>query len=348
MSLEEEGNDLRGILTQEVEKSEVAPSETPPATVEPKAPDVSPISDGALEPTSSDSSTPSEATDSKPVESPHPTEETKEEAAEKQRLDRPPQAWKAEAKKHWNELPLAARQEVQRREADTQFVLRENASAKQFVGQVEQIVTPHLGWMQAAGVQPLEAINNLLHVETIARSGTADQKVDLAVQYLIDYGVDLTKLDSALSKRLSSPQQAASPVNNSHNEELLRMIQQELAPVKNFMSSQQQIEANALQNEIETFGNSHEYLEDLREDMAVILEVAATQRRSMNLDQAYNIALAGRPDIAQASSLKSRQVTSANLKNAASSIAGSSGQPIAVSPNSPQDLRAQLLANFGD
>jgi hypothetical protein len=346
MSLEEEGNDLRGILTQEVEKSEVAPSETPPATVEPKAPDVSPISDGALEPTSSDSSTPSEATDSKPVESPHPTEETKEEAAEKQRLDRPPQAWKAEAKKHWNELPLAARQEVQRREADTQFVLRENASAKQFVGQVEQIVTPHLGWMQAAGVQPLEAINNLLHVETIARSGTAEQKVDLAVQYLIDYGVDLNKLDSALSKRLSQPQQA--PVNNNQNTELLRMIQQELAPVRSFMSSQQQAETNALQNEIETFGNNHEYLEDLREDMAVILEVAANQKRAMGLDQAYNIALAGRPDIAQAASLRSKQTTSANLRNAASSIAGSSGQPVAIQPNNPQDLRAQLLASFGE
>lgn len=357
MSEEENGNDLRELLTQEVEKSSSAPLESTNQAAEP-------LPTGAYEPPGTPGPAPSASSTEelgkegvKPVESTHPKEEdelafakeaTAEEIAAKQRLDRPPQSWKAEAKKSWGTLPLEARQEIQRREADTQGVLRENATSKQFISQMEQIVNPHLGWMQASGVKPMDAINNMLAAENIARSGTSEQKVSLAVQYLIDYGIDLAQLDTALSKRLNNPQAHQAVVQqDAQQDAMMRMMQQELAPMRNFLAGQQQAEQQALHNEVDAFASTHEFIEDLRVDMAVILDAAAAQNRSMGLEQAYNIAMAGRPDIAQAASMRSRQANSTSLRAAASSVTGSSGMPVSK-PNDPKDLKATLEAMWGD
>jgi hypothetical protein len=346
---EDTGNDLRSLLTSEVEKTEVAATaeaQQPhsPATPTTEAPA------GSIDPAAQlpeDKSKDSSKT-AQPVKDSTLTPEQKvEEEAQKARVDRPPQSWKGGAKQIWNAIPLEARQEIQRRESDMQMVLRENSQAKDFIGGLEQVISPHMGWMQAEGIMPMQAIQNMFQMETVARSGTPAQKVALAAEYLLTYGVDLNMLDDALAARLSgkAPAQQQAP-------DFAALVQREVdARLQPIFANQQQQEVAVLNNEISTFATQpgHEFFEDLRDDMANLLDLASQKGVPMDLAKAYETAKAMRPDLMQQQQLQSKQQTSQHLRQVSSSISGSTSNPSNGNAQvDPTNLRSLLENSMGD
>ena len=77
-----------------------------------------------------------------------PKEENGEPRVVDPRIDRAPASWKGDAKKLWAELPLAARQEVIRRERDTTKVMQEAAQARNQIEPIKEAFGPHMDRIQ--------------------------------------------------------------------------------------------------------------------------------------------------------------------------------------------------------
>jgi hypothetical protein len=184
-------------------------------------------------------------------------------------------------------------------------------------------------------------------------AGSPAKKAQVVQNIINEYGVDITMLDSLL---------AGQPVADDPNAPLLSAIDERLAPITDFMGTVQQGRHEQAQEvtqeastELGTFQQAHsEFYEDLREDMADLMEMATNRGRTMSLDQAYDHAANAHPEIgpilkqrvaAEAGKLDPAAV--AAKRNAASSIRGS-----ANSGGGPQadgsDTRALMTELWDD
>ena len=102
-------------------------------------------------------------------------------------------------------------------------------------------------------------------------------------------------------------------------------------------------------NQLQEFSKGAEFLNDVRQDMANLIEAYAKQGRSLSFEEAYNIACNANPQIQavmaerkKAEQLKTVSQTSAAKRNASSSLAAK-GVP-GTNSGQPQDLRGALEA----
>ena len=114
------------------------------------------------------------------------------------------------------------------------------------------------------------------------------------------------------------------------------MIDQRMAPVNDllgqFQHQQQaghQQQVQQANSEVAAFGKNAEFLNDVRHDMADLVDMAHGRGQTMTLQDAYNKACALNPQIAQVleerattAKLMGDQNTLASKRNAASSLSG--------------------------
>jgi hypothetical protein len=108
---------------------------------------------------------------------------------------------------------------------------------------------------------------------------------------------------------------------------------------------QQQLQDQA-DGYVETFGQNVDYFEDLRYDMADIIELANKRGQKITLAQAYNTAALAHPDIAPLVrgklAAKPQNATNEQRRRAASSLKG--GAPNGLGNATPKDLRGAIVA----
>lgn len=317
-------------------------------------------------PVEAEAETPEEETPAKDIEEelPPPEEEAPEVENETEEADaeaapaaeaedvpaatKPPAGWRGDAKQKWDSLPADVQGEVLRREGETNTVLRESADARRFVGEFEKTIAPFRTFIEADKVTPVQAVQNLMQTAAGLRVGTPQQKAGIVTEIIRNYGIDLGTLDSMLA--------GETPSSNPEQDQLAQMLDQRLAPVNQFMQTLEQAKAQSTQKaeqtvrgEIEAFESDSRnvYLEDVRDDMAVLLETSAQQGREMSLDQAYDTALHMRQLPAReapAAAPVAQQPTQslARKKLAAASVPGSQKAPHSQAP--AEDLRGALSA----
>lgn len=367
-------SDLREALESAVEEhSTPEPVSTPEAT--PAAPVEAADAPVESSPASSgEEATPSESVQSKDSSLPSIEEVAEqasdqsavqsETAAEKEfraRVDRAPQSWKGDAKKVWEQLPLNVRQEVVRREREITNKLNETAPLKQRMDSLIEVLTPHRERIQAVhGGNPLQAIDRMLNVERIMFSGSTSDKAQLVARMIKEFKVDIVALDNLLAGE-PLPQQV------QQQTDIERLLEQKLAPVQQFIQSQQQMEqqrAAKIEQEavhtVETMAVDPQfpYFEDVREDMADLIEMSAKKGVALSLPDAYNKAIRMNDGVFQATNVRSntQAATQAALtahqaaqraKGAAVSV---SGAPSGVGTNigDPSDLRGTIAAALGN
>ena len=270
--------------------------------------------------------------------------------------ERAPASWSPEVRQHWNALPPDVRQEVFKREREIQQTLQESAEARRAVESFQKVVAPYEAYIRAEGSNPLQAVDNLMATAVRLRTGTAPELAELVAGIVSQFGVGrfgqsfIEQLDSALSGRVSGQ---AQPSQAQPMPQLQQAIQQELAPMKQFMSQFEQLRAQREQQvareaaqSVEAFIQAQEFGNDVREEMADILEVAARRGRDMTLEQAYNQAVRLHPTISKIVSQR-EQVSQgarplAQRKIAASSVSGSA--PIGAPQQSATDIRSAIEA----
>lgn len=244
-----------------------------------------------------------------------------------------PQAWKPAIREHWGKLPKEVRDEVSRRELEVQQVLNQSTQARRFAQEFGQVIQPFQHLIAAQNSTPLQAVRNVMTTAAGLMTGTPEQKARIIAETISNYGVDVRVLDAILSNG-QIPQNAQQPA-------IPPQFQQMLQPVYGFMNeiqqARQQREGQMKQQADAEVANFAEkpFFDDVREDMADLMEIAAKNGREMTMLQAYERAVSMNPEIQniltqrrQAEEAKKNGGTRlAQRKKAASTISGSPAGP---------------------
>ena len=277
-------------------------------------------------------------------------QESEDGLQETQRQQAPaPQSWKPGVREQWAKLPKEVQDEVLRREKNINDILQHTADQRKFMEDFQSTIRPFEPLIASQNATPMEAVKNLMTTAAGLTIGTPQQKAQIVAQVIGQYGVDINMLDQLLAGQAP----AVSPEMNAMNQ----MLEQRLAPMNQFMQNfqhqqenLQQQQATEMDHTLEQFGASHEFFEDLRLDMADIMELAANRGQTLELEEAYNRAIAMNPEInrvvhARAAQAQAQQRSSQveQKRAAASSVASAGG---GGAPAAPETLRGAIEAAF--
>lgn len=252
-----------------------------------------------------------------------------------------PQSWSPAVRdEHWAKLPAAVQQEVLRREQEVIQAFRQGAPARQLGEQFHNAVQPYMATIQAEGVDPLTAVTNLMQFATRMRMGTQNEKAQTAAWIVKTYGVDIQALDSALAGVVPQGQQA------DPQQAVNQAVQQALLPIYNAAQQRRELvdrQATAVaRTEMEAFAANpkNRFFNDLKADMADMVDMAANQGRDLSLQEAYDRAGMLHPEIskimiAERQGANAQQLTAAAQKARASAVSVRGSAPVG-NPGGPE------------
>lgn len=265
-------------------------------------------------------------------------QEVKEQKPAQQEEARAPISWKPEEREHWATIDPVAKAAVLRRDREVDAALRTSAEARQLQQDFQRVTGPYEAFFRAENATALQAVETLMQTAAALRTAPPGQKANLVADLIQTYGIDLQTLDSALAARLQGRQAPGHP-----SDQVAMMIQRELAPVKQFMGSIQknsQTNQQALEQQAEqaweSFANDpkNEFAQDLREDIADLLEYATKRGQTLSLQDAYKRATLLHPTISgivqsrqQASGSAQQTAAARRALNAAASIPSNGAAP---------------------
>jgi hypothetical protein len=294
---------------------------------------------------------PAETQPEKPVETP--------EQRAAHRVDRAPASWKKEAKGSWAELPLQVRQEVYKREMEVERVLKETAPIRQQIQEIQQVVSPFMARIQSAGVTPVQAMQELFRADFVLATGTPQSKAQMMAKLVKDYGVSIEDLDAAIVAGMQGQQQPQQQGfdPNYVNQLVQQQLQQALAPIYQERQQKEQAVAQQAVSTVEqmSLDPQYPYFDEVREEMADLIEVASRRGIALSLEDAYTKAVSINPGV---SGQQSRQamMTQANqqhqqaqrARNAASSVSGAPASGGANAFAGDGSLRGSIEAAFNN
>jgi len=238
-----------------------------------------------------------------------------------------PASWKGDAKKVWADLPEAARAEVIRRERQVDSTLRETAQARQIVEDMQRTIQPYQQRLQELGASPAQMFSSLMEADRILATAPMQQRATYLAGLIKQYGIDIQALDSAL---------AGQPVQASPQYDIEAKVQQllaqRLAPIEQRMQQEQEAQQQEIQHTVESMATDPRfpYFQDVRDDMADLIEMRANRGIYISMEQAYAIATGGNPAVQQSQQqqVQRQQASSAHAaaqraKGAAVSVGGS-------------------------
>jgi hypothetical protein len=240
-----------------------------------------------------------------------------------------PASWKPNEREHWTKVPVELQARIKARESEIDRTLQETAVARQthdFVGQLASSYAPVLA---AEGMPDIgTGIKGMFETVALLQQGAPEIKAQKMAQLIQHYGIDINALDAALV----GEQPQADP-----NYQVQQMIDQRLQPVNQLLEQinqnrQMQFQQTQQQADREVAEFKGEFLQDVRLDMADLIDAAAAKGQQLTLQKAYDIAVSLRPDIQevvnkrkQEEEITGRRSNIGNKMNAASSISGTRG-----------------------
>ena len=265
-----------------------------------------------------------------------PAEEPPPIAAEADDIDTPLQSLSASAREVWKDTPKEIREEILRREQGTVQALQKNADHAKRAQQMDAVLTPFSQYLNMTGQPPAQTIGGLLQTASMLQMGSPTQKAQVVAQLINQFGVDINALDQTLVGE--TPQEAAPDIGQLVEQKVNERMQQQ--------NMQQQ--SHVINNELATFQSDpkNEFYNDVRGDMADILEIKGNQGISLTLPQAYELACQMNPSVRSTLAMRANQESLAQRKPAAVSISGNPGGPGAVEEHN--SLNAALNAAWDE
>lgn len=267
--------------------------------------------------------------------------------------DKAPVSWRPEVREHWGKLPPEVRAEVARREQEVQRTLQENAEARRNVEALARTIAPYEAYIRAENASPLQAIDNLMATAVKLRTGTAQELATMMAGLVQQFGTG--RFGNQFVEMLDSALAGAAPRVDPQQQALQQAVQQQLAPVQQFMTQFQQAQAMQQQQlvtqastEVESFIGRAEFGEDVRDEMADLMEVAAKRGRELSLQDAYRQACLANPRVRavleQRAKAKTAQQGNTAAQRARAAAVSVSGAPSLGSPHQapPSDVRSAI------
>jgi hypothetical protein len=267
--------------------------------------------------------------------------------------DRAPASWRPEVREHWGKLPPDVRAEVARREHEVQRTLQETSEARKVAEAYSRAFAPYEAYIRAENATPIQAIDNLMATAVKLRTGTGPELAQLVAGMVKQFGVGrfgqgfIEQLDSALAGQV--------PQVDQQQMQLQQAVQQQLAPVQQFMSQFQQAQAMQQQqlahqasSEVESFLDKAEFGQDVRDEMADLMEVAQRRGREITLQDAYRQACLANPRVRsvlqQRAKAQQAQTGNSAAQRARAAAVSVSGAPALSAPGgqTPDSVRSAI------
>lgn len=272
----------------------------------------------------------------------------------RQQGERAPASWRPDIREHWGSLPEPVRAEIQRRETEVARTLQETAEARKTAEAVMKTIEPYQVFIKAENSNPLQAIDNLMSTAARLRTGTAPELAQLVAGIVNQFGTGrfgngfIEMLDSALAGQTpkQDPQQLA----------MEQVLNQRLAPMQSMLTQfqqaqmqQQQQATQAAQSEVSTFLQRAEFGEDVREDMADIIESYSRRGQAISLQDAYKKACLMNDSVRSVLSQRvkakgAQQSTQAAQKARSAAVQVSGSAPMGALRQESTDVRSAIEA----
>lgn len=252
-----------------------------------------------------------------------------------------PSSWKPEMREKFKDLPKEVQDYVHQRESEVEQGIMQYAENAKRAQAMDQMLQPFQQYMAMNG-GPGQTIQGLLQTGAGLQMGTPVQKAEVVANIIRQFGVDIQTLDNLLVGK--QPGQGA-----QQSSEIQSAVQQAVAPYQQFMNDfqqQQQMQNQQMQQSVDSdvtqFANdpANEFYEDVKMDMADLLELAANRGQTLSLKDAYDRACKLHPEIDQILSTRAAAKAANDKRQAASSITGSPGGD--GSNAAPDSMRAAI------
>ena len=225
-----------------------------------------------------------------------------------------PVNWSATEREQWSKIPGDVQERIHEREKDMATAMADTAQARTTQGRINQLGSEYASVLASEGVSdPVQAAEGLFKTVAQLRLGSPQQKAQQIAQLIEHYGVDVAALDNQLVNTPQAQQES----------ELERMVQQRMQPYEQLMQQQQAFQQQQVQqvrtqadNQVAEFGKEHEFLNDVREPMAAMIDAAAGRGTNLKLKEAYNMACAIDPAISKILEQRKQQETLTGQKTA--------------------------------
>lgn len=269
--------------------------------------------------------------------------------------ERAPASWRPETREHWASLPEAVRSEVARREAEVTKTLQETAEVRKHAEAFARTIAPYEAYIRAENSNPIQAIDHMMATAVKLRTSTGPELANMLAGLVQQFGTGrfgpnfVEMLDGALAGN--------TPQIDHTQQQIQNVLQQQLAPVQQFMSQfqqaqvmQQQQLADRASQEVMSFLKQTEFGNDVKQEMADLMEVAQRRGQDLSLQDAYRQACmmntAVRSALQNRANAKSAQ-TQADIAQRARSAAvsvSSSGAPMGAPKVQSDNVRDAIEA----
>ena len=263
-----------------------------------------------------------------------------------------PRSWKPGAREHWASLPPDVQQEVMRRETEISRFAQNTAQARQVADTLGQMAQQYAPALQAEGVDIITATQNLMGMVGRLRFGTPQERASTIVSLINSYGVDVEALDQALVNHLGG--QNGQPMQAQPQQFTDPRVDQLLGSIQQMQAQRIEQVRNEAVREVQTFGQGKDFFNDVREDMADILEMAARRGIDMTMEQAYERACKLNPEIdrivsqrAAAAAAQNQNGSTARARLASSSVRSTPANAPSKAGDQSRNLRDELDAAWG-
>jgi len=252
----------------------------------------------------------------------------------------PWKSWKKEAALEMSKLPDNVQKYIIERQDQFHKGLEQYKEAANYAKTIDKSIAPYKEYLSQLGVTPEVAFPNLLKTERTLRIGSPQEKVEMFQKLAHDYGIDLGALANI-------PYDA----NLAQLKAQKEWLESQLQASQDFKQSHEDAQ---LQSVLDDFGSQHEFFDDVRMQMADLLDSGL----ATDLSDAYAKAIRLNDDVfakaqaKQQANSKTAQLSKANqaaqaAKQAAVQVKGS---PVGVknqaAPKSTEDaVRMAFLAH---
>ena len=199
---------------------------------------------------------------------------------------RPPASWSAQAKADFAALPAHIQQEVLKREGEVNKGFEERAAKLKPWEDVDRALAPVRSRLAMNGLNDAQYVQALVAADESLRG---QNKVQAFAQLAQQYGVDLRQF-GAPQQAGQQPQMAQLPPDVVAALQKIPELEQQLSQQQ---SAAQQAATAQTQAEIDTFAKDHLYFENVKPQMAALLQTG----QASDLASAYDMACWARPDI---------------------------------------------------
>ena len=258
-------------------------------------------------------------------------------------LAEPPRSLSPAAREAWNQTPEPVKQDIAKREADYANGIQKYAENAKRAQQMDATLAPY-SQLFAMNGGPQNTLPGLLQTAALLQMGSSAQQAQTIANLVRQFGVSVKDLDNALVGQGPTPE-------TQQNSQFEQMLEQRLAPIQQtlgqFQQHQQQqfnAEQQEISSEVDRFAADpeNEFYNDVKLDMADLMDMAANRGRNMSMKDAYDRACQMHPHISQILLSLASSAASANKLQAASVLSGDpSGERATAAPTG---MNAQLNA----